>query len=380
MLIAGDVGGTNTRLAVHSVAKGPHEPLFEAEYSSWAHDSLESLLRHFLGQMGPDLAQQISCAVLGIPGPVVEGRATGTNLPWIVDQASVRVDLGLRWVRLINDLQAIAWSVPSLQGNDLRTVVAGQPEPRGTIAVIAPGTGLGEAFLLWDDESTGAGEMLAVGGDAAKPARGSGRHPGYRPRPSEGGHADFAPNGDEQIELARYLQRRHGHVSYERVCSGRGLPNIYAFLRDTGRASEPAWLAEKLAAAQDITPIIVSCALCESAVADRAGEGPTPFSAPVPLCRRALGLLVDILAAEAGNMALRLMATGGVYLGGGMPRHLLPLIASQSFATAFRGKGRLSYLLESLPVYVIMHPLAGRLGAAYFGLQLLTSDATGQDL
>jgi glucokinase len=338
MLIAGDVGGTHTRLAIYSLAEGPRQPLYQAQYSSWEYDSLQDIVSEFLADARGKHGVAASCAVLGIPGPVVETadgarRATGTNLPWVVDEAEVCESLGLEWVHLINDLEAIAWSVPLLGAEDLCTLTSDvEPEEHGTMAIIAPGTGLGEAYLLWDGER-------------------------YRPHPSEGGHADFAPNGEEQIELLRYLQRKHGHVSYERVCSGRGLPNIYAFLRDTGRATEPAWLAERLADVEDPTPIIVDAAL------DRDPS--------VPLCRRALELLVSILAAEAGNMALRLLATGGVFLAGGMSRHLLMLLQGESFLAAFRSKGRLAYMLDPIPVHVIVHPDPGRLGAAHRGLQML---------
>jgi glucokinase len=347
MLIAGDVGGTHTRLAIYTLAEGARQPLYEAQYSSWEYDSLQDMVSEFLAGASAehDVAASCaaSCAVLGIPGPVVETadgarRATGTNLPWVVDEEEVRRNLDLEWVHLINDLEAIAWSVPLLGPEDLCTLNPGvEPEEHGAIAIIAPGTGLGEAYLLWDGEV-------------------------YRPHPSEGGHADFAANGEEQLDLLRYLQQKHGHVSYERVCSGRGLPNIYAFLRDTGRAAEPAWLAERLADVEDPTPIIVEAAL------DR--------TSPAPICRRALELLVSILAAEAGNMALRLLATGGVFMAGGMPRHLLPLLQDESFLAAFRNKGRLDYMLEPIPVHVIVHPEPGRLGAAHRGLELLKDRAT----
>ena len=338
MLIAGDVGGTHTRLAIYTLAEGPRRPLYEAQYSSWEYKSLQDILSEFLAGAGDERGVAASCAVLGIPGPVVETadgarRATGTNLPWVVDEAEVCQSLGLEWVHLINDLEAIAWAVPLLGAEDLCTLSPGEPDPKhGAMAIIAPGTGLGEGYMLWDGE-------------------------GYRPHPSEGGHADFAPNDEEQVELLRYLQRKHGHVSYERVCSGRGLPNIYAFLRDTGRAAEPDWLADRLVGAEDSTPIIVEAAL------DR--------DPPVPICRRALELLVSILAAEAGNMALRLLATGGVFMAGGMPRHLLPLLQDEPFLAAFRSKGRLAYMLEPIPVHVIVHPDPGRLGAAHRGLELL---------
>ncbi|MBC7235928.1 MAG: glucokinase [Chloroflexi bacterium] len=326
MLIAGDIGGTNTRLAVYTLDGGPRSPLYEAQYASWDYPNLQTIVAHFLAEA----KVEAQYAVFGIPGPVVHGRATGTNIPWTVDEMELAQVLGLRWVRLLNDLQAIATAVPILRADELVTLAQGEPDPTGPIAVLAPGTGLGEAYLVWDG------------------AR-------YRPQASEGGHTDWAPAGEVQIELLRFLQARYGHVSCERVCSGRGLPNIYAFLRDTGRAEEPRWLAEALAAVEDPTPLIVEAALKRDP--------------PVPLCQQTLEMLVAILAAQAGNVALHLLATGGVYLAGGMPPHLLPLLQREAFLKAFCGKGRLSYMLERIPVHVIVQPEVGRLGAAHYGLE-----------
>ena len=267
-------------------------------------------------------------AVFGVAGPVVDGQVIGTNLPWQLDEASLRKSLDLSSARLLNDLEAIAYAVPILGEDDLCTLSEGQRDPKGALGVIAPGTGLGEAFLTWEGS-------------------------GYRAHPSEGGHADFAPNTPLQIELLRYLQERHGHVSYERVCSGRGLPNIYAFLRDSGHAQEPAWLAEQLASTSDPTPIIVDAGLDEKR--------------PCELCKTVLDIFISILGAEAGNLALKLMATGGIYLAGGMLPHILPALKGELFGRAFQNKGRLSYVVAQVPVYVILNPNAGRLGAAQYG-------------
>jgi len=195
--------------------------------------------------------------------------------------------------------------------------------------VIAPGTGLGEAFLASNGER-------------------------YRAHPSEGGHASFAPNDDLQIELLRYLQKRIGHVSCERVCSGLGLPNIYAFLKDSGYAEEPDWLAAKLASAADPTPVIVTTALD----AERSCE----------LCLATLRTFVSILGAEASNLALKVLATGGVYIGGGIPPRILPVLQEPYFMRAFLNKGRFTDIVERMPVHVILNPKAALLGAASYGL------------
>jgi glucokinase len=220
---------------------------------------------------------KIERAVLGVAGPVVEGQAKIVNLSWIIEKSKLERNLKLSSVRLLNDLEAIANAVPVLEKSDQRTIHKGDPEKNGTMAVIAPGTGLGEAFLLWEGSN-------------------------YRAIPSEGGHADFAPADSRQTELLEYLREQFGHVSCERVCSGRGIPNIYAFLKEQKIAEEPEWLADKLAKADDPTPVIVNA----------AQEGEESCT----LCVETVRLFVSILAAEAGNLALRVLATGGVYLGG----------------------------------------------------------------
>jgi glucokinase len=325
MLLAGDIGGTKTSLAIFSSESGPRAPLVEATFPSADHASLEALVREFLSQV--DL--EVERASFGVAGPVVGGRATVTNLPWVIQETQLEEALHLSPVRLLNDLEAIANGVPVLEPADLHTLNEAQPAPGGAIAVIAPGTGLGEAFLTWDESR-------------------------YRAHASEGGHASFAPMDSLEVELLCYLQRRFDHVSCERVCSGIGLPNIYAFLRDTGYAEEPDWLAEELAAADDLTPLIVKVAL--------DGES------PCELCIATLNTFVSILGAEAGNLALKALATGGVYLGGGIPPRILPALEQERFMEAFRRKGRMSGLLARMPVHVILNPKVALLGAACHGL------------
>ena len=327
LLLAGDVGGTKTDLAVFSPEAGVGAPLAQSTFPSARYDSLEALVHDFLSQAG----LQVERASFGVAGPVVSGRAAVTNLPWVIDSARLQEALHLSSVCLINDLVAIASAVPVLRPADLHCINVGQPVPGGAIAVIAPGTGLGEAFLTWN----GAG---------------------YRPHPSEGGHADFAPTNSRQADLLNHLRGRWDHVSYERVCSGRGLPEIYQFLRDGGHAAEPGWLATELAQAGDPTPVIVNAAL------DR--------ERPCKLCVATLDIFVSILGAEAGNLALKVLATGGVYLGGGIPRHIMSTLEQGRFLESFREKGRFSDLLSRVPVQVIMMPKAALLGAAWYGLMM----------
>jgi len=327
MLLAGDIGGTKTSLAVYSTQAGPRAPLSEATYRSADYSNLQSLAQDFLSQV----ERPIERAVFGVAGPVVGGRAEITNLSWVISETELQAALKLSSVTLLNDLQAIAAGVPSLNADDVHTLSSGQPVPNGTIAVIAPGTGLGEAFLTWDGSR-------------------------YRAHPTEGGHVDFAPVDELQDGLLCYLRERFGHVSYERVCSGMGLPNNYDYLRDSSYAPEAAWLAEALEAAEDRTPVIVEAALST----ERSSV----------LCTATLDLFIDILGAEAGNLALKVLATGGVYVGGGIPPRILKPLQRGGFLKALRAKGRFSELLSSIPVHVILNRKVALLGAACYGLEL----------
>jgi glucokinase len=325
-ILAGDIGGTKTILAIFSSEQGAHEPIVETTFSSADYANLESIVQAFLADVG----LRVSSAVFGVAGPVLNGAARITNLPWVMSEQHLCEALGLPCVRLLNDLEAIANAVPVLNKDDLVPLNDVQPTPMGAIGVIAPGTGLGEAFLLWVN----------------------GR---YHAFPSEGGHNDFAPSNELEGDLLRYLQRRFGRASYERVCSGTGIPNVYRFLRDCAYAQESPAVAEQLALAKDPTPIIVSSALA------------TP---PDPLCAQVMDIFVSVLAAEAGNLALTVIATGGIYLGGGIPPRILPLLQRESFMNTFRYKGRLSGLMEHIPVRVITNVKAGLLGAARAALDL----------
>lgn len=326
MLLAGDIGGTKTNLALFVPEAGLHSPVAEGTFPSRRYASLEAVVAEFMTQQNHP---SIDRAVFGVAGPVVEGRAEVTNLPWRLEEQALRQALQVDVVYLLNDLQSIASAVPVLDAGDVHTLHAGDAVPRTAIGVVAPGTGLGEAFLTWD-----------------------GAH--YRAHPSEGGHASFAPADEEQMELLRFLLKRFHHVSWERVCSGLGIPNLYAFYKETGRYAEPEWLATKIASAEDITPVVVQSAL------ERGAD--------CPICDATLKLFVSILGAEASNLALKVLATGGVYLGGGIPPRILPALADDRFMKAFLDKGRFADLLHDVPVHVILNPKVALMGAASYGL------------
>jgi glucokinase len=327
-LLVGDAGGTKTRLGLWEMPAGParRRPgrairiLEPVTFPSAAFESLEAVAREYLRQTGVRPVH----GVFGVAGPVVGGRAQITNLPWRIAETRLRTVLRLRSARLLNDLVATAWAVPALGPRDVRTINRGTAEPGGAIGVVAPGTGLGEAFLTWNGH-------------------------GYRAYPSEGGHADFAPATEVAGALLAFLRSSLPHVSVEQVCSGLGIPHLYAFFKARG-IEEPSWLAEELAGAGDPTPVIVEAAL------DSARRAPA--------ARSALDLFVDILGAEAGNVAVKMLTTGGLYLAGGIPPRIAPRLADGRFMRAFLRKGRLSDLLHRVPVRLVVHPEPALLGCA----------------
>ncbi len=329
MILAGDVGGTKTVLALFDPERGPMQPLREETFPSGEHESLEAIVGRFLE--GADAAP--AAASFGVAGPVVDGRSRTTNLPWVIDASAIGKTFDIPRVQLLNDLQASAMVVPHLGPEDLCTLNVGQAEPTGTIGVIAPGTGLGEAFLVWTGER-------------------------YQSCPTEGGHASFAPVTHEQLKLLDYLEPRFGHVSFERVCSGTGIPNLYDYLSQSGRHDEPDWLRDALAEAQDPTPVIVNAALERKA----------------PICIATLDLFVRILGGVAGNLALKVFATGGLYLGGGIPPRILPRLKRRDFLDAICFKGRFRDWVARIPVHVILDPKAALHGAAWHAIETLDRD------
>lgn len=311
-------------LALIEGVQGVRAPLREETFPSSDFPSLEVIIGRFLRE---DEIVQIDTACFGVAGPVIDEQSEITNLPWLLDAKTIGGCFGIKSVRLLNDLEAIANAIPHMLPTDLVTLFAGDPEPAGAMAVIAPGTGLGEAYLTWD-----GGRYLA--------------------HASEGGHVSFAPTTAQQQELLSYLMGSFEHVSYERVCSGKGIPNLYHFLRDVGLFEEPGWLAEEIKAAEDPTPVIA-----RAAAESRAD-----------ICVATMELFVEILADEASNLALKVLATGGVYLAGGIPPRILPLLSRPVFLEKFRQKGRFSDLLSTVPVHVVRNPKSALLGAAFYGL------------
>lgn len=336
MLLAGDIGGTKTVLAVFDVGEEAlitRHPIQERVFPSQQYQSLDLIVDEFLR----DSALTISAASFGVAGPVVDGRAMVTNLAWTIDAGDMRNRLGFD-VHLLNDLEALATAVPFLEETDLITLNEGEAVKRGAIGVIAPGTGLGEAYLVWN--------------------RATGRYESY---PSEGGHCAFGPTTPLQLEMLNYWLPRMGHVSYERVCSGIGIPNIYTFLRETGRHPEPDWLREQLAAAGDMTPVIVKAAV--------TGEA--------PICVATLELFMEILGDQSGNLALTVLASGGIYLGGGIPGRILPQLQKGSFMSFFRDKGRFTEMMGRIPVHIIYNPKAALYGTAYDALAISDENPSG---
>jgi glucokinase len=302
MILAGDIGGTNTRLAL--VADDPRSPAAIEIFPSAAHTSLEQMLHAFFAvHPGP-----VDAAAFAVAGPVQDGEVQVTNLRWRVEAASLANALGLDCVLLLNDLEANAWGLAALAPEDLHVLNEGRPDAVGNAAVCSAGTGLGEAGLWWD------GARL-------------------HPFACEGGHTDFAPLGDRQVGLYEFLEAQYDHVSYERVCSGIGLVNIYRYL--AGYCNFTGAEISRLALLQ---------------------EDPTAVEA--------LDLMVEIYGAEAGNLALKIMATGGVYLGGGIPPRILTKLDDGTFMRAFCAKGRFSRLLSEIPVRVVLNDRTALMGAA----------------
>jgi glucokinase len=318
MILAGDIGGTHARLAFFDVSRGQFRPVAVSVYPSREYRGLDEIATAFVedSKLHPD------AACFGVAGPVRDGRVETPNLPWIVESDRLADELRIDNAMLINDLEANAWGIATLSANDVVVLNPLTPDAVGNQAVIAAGTGLGEAGMYWD----GVQHHIFA---------------------SEGGHADFAPRNEVEIELLQYLAARYGHVSYERVLSGPGLVNIFNFLRDTKRGTEPVWLTEEMR--HDDPAVVISQAALEGRCV---------------LCEQALDMFTSIYAAEAGNLALRVMATGGVYLGGGIAPKILSKLAGLLFMHSFVGKGRMQPLLESIPVKVIINDKTALMGAA----------------
>ncbi|MGE5059164.1 MAG: glucokinase [Betaproteobacteria bacterium] len=321
LVLAGDIGGTKTSLALFSINDDKLRMETEHNFPSKKYSGLVPILDEFSVRNH----KSIDAACFGVAGPVVDGHVKTTNLPWVIDSQVLRQALRVDTVYLLNDLEAAAYGVFTLDNEEFYTLNEGTMHSTGNKALIAAGTGLGQA-ILYDD----------------------GRH--FHALPSEGGHADFAPRTELEIDLLRYLLARFGHVSYERVLSGPGLFNIYRFLKESRGMAEPPLLAERFAAGDDPAAVISTAALAKEA----------------EICCTALDLFVSIYGAEAGNMALRFKSVRGLYVGGGIAPKILDKLKDGTFMRSFIDKGRYTELLAAMPVQVVLNPQAGLRGAGYY--------------
>lgn len=319
-VLAGDIGGTKTSLAVIEVDGAQLGVLAQQRYSSSAFASLDDVVREFMAENNP----ACDYASFGIAGPVKDGKCETTNLPWQVDARAMSNALGLRSVWLINDLEANARGISGLAKDDLYTLSAGDADACGNASIISAGTGLGQAGLYWDGKC-------------------------HRPFSSEGGHTDFAPGCEREISLLHYLQRQYDHVSWERVISGMGLVNIHAFLSEYRQVEPPAWLSAEMRDGDD------AAAISRAAQAGRC-----------PVCSEALDMFVKLYGVEAGNHALKIMATGGVYIGGGIAPRILEQLKEGEFLNGFWSKGRMEPLMRSMPVRIILNRHTALFGAALY--------------
>ncbi len=319
MILAGDVGGTKVNLALYDFVDGKLRHARDKQYMARQYSGLEEIVKEFLG------AEKVTAACFGVPGPVRDGRLRLTNLPWTLDSRELAAGLAIKHVFLINDLEANGYGVAELSADQIYTLSEGDARQMGNRALIAAGTGLSEGYLVWD-----------------------GHH--HLPYPSEGGHADYAPRNEDEIDLLRYLKQKYnGRISFERVVSGPGLTNVYEFLREVRGVEEPAWLAARIAAG-DPNSVITELAL----------------AAKSEICEKTLDMFVSAYGAEAGNLALKVLSVGGLYVGGGIAPRIVEKLKDGTFLKAFTDKGRLSQLLVNMPVRVILESRAALMGAAAY--------------
>jgi glucokinase len=318
MILAGDIGGTNARLALFECAGGKLNESVGETFPTRQYQTLEEIVAKFIATHPAKIEQ----ACFGIAGPVRDGRSETPNLAWVVDSRSLAQAAGVATLRLINDLEANAFGIATLSEKDFTVLNPGAPNAIGNQAVISAGTGLGEAGLYWDGKY-------------------------HRAFASEGGHCDFAPRDEIEGELFLWLHKQYGHASWERVLSGPGLYNIYKFLRDSGRGEEPKWFAEETAHGD------ASAVISKAALANRS-----------ELCVKALDMFVSVYGAEAGNLTLKVMALGGVFLGGGIAPKIAPALKRPEFVKSFTAKGRMGAMLAGVPVSIILNDLTALSGAA----------------
>jgi glucokinase len=323
MILTGEIGATRTRLAAFETEGNSLRLVVEKIYMSQEHSGLPEIISGFIKSEGIP----VHGACFGVAGPVRGGRSKISNLPWVIDSRALATQLKLPSVGLINDLEAYAYGIDALEAKDFVTLSEGSEDSEGNRAVISARTGLGVAGLYWDGI----------------------RH---HPFACEGGHTDFAARNQLEVELLAYLQNKYGRISCERILSGPGIKNIYDFLRDTGKAEEPEWLRDQLSAAQDPPALISQVALANKAV----------------ICDQTLSIFVSIYGAETGNCALYFMSTGGIFIGGSIAAKIVPKMKDPVFMQSFLDKGRMSPLLEEMPVKIVLNDDSGMIGAARFTL------------
>src|ERR1700676_304157 len=323
MILAGEIGATRTRLAAFETEGSRLKRVVEKNYVSQQHDGLSGILADFIKTKGI----RVHRACLGVPGPVRAGRSKISNLPWVIDAREVAKQLKLDSVGLLNDMEAYAYGIDGLESKDFITLSEGAEGAEGNRAVISAKTGLGMAGLYWD---------------------------GFRHHPfaCEGGHADFAPRNDLQMELLAYLQKKYGRISCERILSGPGIKNIYDFLRDAHKAEEPEWLRTAMSAAPDPPALISQMAL----------EG------KAAMCDQSLSIFVSVFGAETGNCALNFMSTGGIFIGGSIATKIIRKMNDPVFLESFLDKGRMGTILKDMPVKIVANDDSGMIGAARYTL------------
>ena len=319
MILAGDVGGTKVNLALFDFVDGKLKQYRDKQYPAKEYSGLEEIVKEFLA------ADKATAACFGVPGPVRDGRLRLTNLPWTLDSRQLAADLGIEHVFLINDLEANGYGLTELTPSQIFTLNQGDASQTGNRGLVSAGTGLGECYLVWNGHQ-------------------------HIPYPSEGGHADYAPRNEDEIDLLRYLQQKYnGRISVERVVSGPGMSNVYGFLREVRGMEEPTWLRERLAA-EDPNAVITELAM----------------TARSEICEKTVDLFVSAYGAEAGNSALKFLSVGGLYVGGGIAPRIIEKLKDGTFMKAFTDKGRLSQLLINMPVRIILESRAALLGAAAY--------------
>ncbi|MDD5773103.1 MAG: glucokinase [bacterium] len=326
MIIAGDVGATKTILGIFRLKAGVIDTLNKKLYQNSNYVNFESVIKDFLSETN----YKINMACFGVAGPIMLGKTKITNLNWTIDENNIKKSLNISNVKILNDLEATAYALPHLKESEIYTLNLGEKNHNGNISIIAPGTGLGESFLGW----------------------GKNRYFIY---PSQGGHTDFAPTNSIEVELLNYLLTQLNHVSYETVCSGKGISNIYYFLRNSDKYKEPDWLTKQINENSniDITPIIIDAALNKKC----------------DICTAALDIFISILGAEAGNLTLKTLSTAGLYVCGGIPPRILSILKNGQFMNSFKQKGKMKELISKIPVYIVLNHESALIGAASYGLK-----------